>query len=327
MRKPKRSLFQLLAMIVAWANLPAFDSWAQNYPVKPIRMVIGFAAGGATDATGRMVAQKLTAHLAQPVVVENRTGAGGSIATERVAAAPADGYTLLLLPASGPIDSVLRPNLPYDLTRDFATISLVVIGPYMLVVHPSVPARNVGELITLARSRPGRLSYGSAGVGSSAHLANELFNSMAKVSMLHVPYKGAAESVVANASGEVDLNFTSINTALPLLKTDRLRPLAVTSAKRSSSMPSLPTLDESGLPGYDRVGWWGVLAPAGVPKDIIAQLNATIAKAINTPEMKESLNKLGFEPHTSTPEQFAALIRTEIEQNAKLIKAVGVKAE
>ena len=327
MRKSERRLFQLLAGIVVCANLPAFDSWAQSYPAKPIRMVVGFAAGGATDATGRMVAQKLTAHLAQPVVVENRTGAGGSIATERVAASPADGHTLLLLPASGPIDSVLRPKLPYDLTRDFATISLVVIGPYMLVVHPSVPARNVKELVALARSKPGKLSYGSAGVGSSAHLANELFNSMAKVIMLHVPYKGAAESVVANASGEVDLNFTSINTALPLLKADRLRPLAVTSAKRSSSMPSLPTLDESGMPGYDRVGWWGVIAPAGVPKDIIAQLNATIAKAINTPEMKESLNKLGFEPHTSTPEQFAALIRTEIAQNIKLIKAVGVKAE
>lgn len=327
MREPERRLFQLLAGIVACANLSIFDAWAQSYPAKPIRMVVGFAAGGATDATGRMVAQKLTAHLAQPVIVENRTGAGGSIATERVATSPADGYTLLLLPASGPIDSVLRPKLPYDLTRDFATISLVVIGPYMLVVHPTVPARSVKELIALGRSRPGKLSYGSAGVGSSAHLANELFNSMAMVTMLHVPYKGAAESVVANASGEVDLNFTSINTALPLLKADRLRPLAVTSAKRASSMPSVPTLDESGLPGYDRVGWWGVLAPAGVPKDIIAQLNATIAKAINTPDMKESLNKLGFEPHTSTPEQFAALIRTEIEQNARLIKAIGVKAD
>lgn len=327
MRKPKRRQLQLLAAIVACANFPALDSWAQSYPAKPIRMVVGFAAGGATDATGRMVAQKLSAHLAQPVVVENRTGAGGSIATERVATSSADGYTLLLMPASGPIDSVLRPKLPYDLVRDFAPVSLVVIGPYMLVVHPSVPARNVKQLIALARSRPGKLIYGSAGVGSSAHFANELFNSMAKVSMLHVPYKGAAESVIANAAGEVDLNFTSINTALPLLEVGKLRPLAVTSAKRSSSMPSLPTLDESGLSGYDRVGWWGVLAPAGVPKDIIAQLNATIAKAINTPDVKESLAKLGFEPQTSTPEQFAALIRSEIAQNAKLIKAAGVKAE
>ena len=327
MRKPRRSLFRLFAGIVACANLSAFDALAQSYPVKPIRMIVGFAAGGATDATARMVAQKLSEHLGQPVVVENRTGAGGSIATERVAKSPADGYTLLLMPASGPIDSVLRAKLPYDLERDFAPVSLVVIGPYVLVVHPSVPARNVKELIALARSQPGKLSYGSAGVGSSAHLANELFNSMAKVSIVHVPYKGGAESVIANAAGEVDLNFASINTALPLLEAGKLRPLAVTSAKRSSLMPSIPTLDESGLPGYDRTGWWGVLAPAGVPKDIIAQLNAAIAKAVNTPEMKESLNKLGFEPQTSTPEQFAALIRSEIAQNATLIKTAGVKAE
>ncbi len=324
MRKSERNL---LAGIVACASFFAFDSLAQSYPVKPIRMIVGFAAGGATDATARMVAQKLSEHLSQPVVVENRTGAGGSIATERVATSPADGYTLLLMPASGPIDSVLRPKLPYDLTRDFAPVSLVVIGPYMLVIHPSVPARNVKELTALAWSQPGKLSYGSAGVGSSAHFANALFNSMAKLNIVHVPYKGGAESVIANAAGEVDLNFASINTVLPLLEAGKLRPLAVTSARRSSLMPLIPTLDESGLPGYDRVGWWGVLAPAGAPKDIIAQLNAIIAKAVSTSEMKKSLNKLGFEPQTSTPEQFAALIRNEIAQNARLIKTAGVKAD
>ena len=324
---PRRKIFRLLAGIVACANLSVFDSLAQRYPVKPIRMVVGFAAGGSTDATARMVAQKLSEHLGQPVIVENRVGAGGSIATERVATSPADGYTLLLMPASGAIDAALRSKLPYDLDRDFAPVSLAVIGPYVLVVHPSVPARNVAELVALARAQPGKLNYGSAGVGSTMHLAAELFNLMAKVNTVNVPYKGGSESVIATAGGQVDMSFPTLMTAVPLINSGKLRALAVTSAKRASLTPSIPTLDESGLTGYDRTGWFGVLAPAGVPKDIIARLNGIIGKAINTPEMKESLTKQGFEPQTNTPEQFAALIRDEIAQTAKLIKLFGVKAE
>ena len=322
-----RKTFRLVAAIIACANLQAFESSAQSYPVKPIRMLVGFAAGGSTDATARLVAQKLSEHLGQPVIVENRIGGGGSVATERVATSPPDGYTLLLMPASGPIDAVLRSKLPFDLGRDFSPVSLAVIGPYMLVVHPSVPAGNVAELIALARSQPGKLNYASAGVGSTMHLAAEVFNLMAKVKTVNVPYKGGSESVIALAGGHVDMSFPTLMTAIPLVNSGKLRALAVTSAKRASLTPSLPTLDESGLRGYDRTGWFGVLAPAGVPKDIIARLNGVMAKSLNTPEMKEWLSKQGFEPQTNTPEQFAAVIRNEIQQTAKLVKALGIKGE
>jgi tripartite-type tricarboxylate transporter receptor subunit TctC len=328
MRKPGRKIFRLFVGIVACINLSIFDSSAQNYPVKPIRMVVGYGAGGGADVTARMVAQKLSEHLGQPVVVENRLGATGSIAAERVATSPADGYTLLMLVSGDTVLPALRAKLPYDLERDFAPVSLVSIGTYLLVVHPSVPARAVQELIALARAQPGKLNYGSSGVGGATHLPGELFNLMAKVNIVHVPYKGgSAESVIAAASGQVDMTFASITSALPLLGVGKLRPLAVTSTKRASLMPSIPTLDESGLPGYDYSGWYGVIAPAGVPSDIIAWLNAVIVKAVNTPEMKESFNKQGREPQTNEPEQFAALIRSELAQNAKLAKLAGLKAE
>ncbi len=327
MWKAERSISCLCAGIVACANLSVLDSSAQSYPVKPIRMLVGFAAGGATDTTARMVAQKLSEELAQSVVVENRTGAAGMIATERVVSSPPDGYTLLLMPATGAIEAALRPKLPYDVQRDLAPVSLVAVGPYLLAVHPSVPAHDVKGLIALARSQPGKLTYGSAGFGSSQHLIAALFNSMAKVNILHVPYKGGAESVVATAAGHVDVSFPSIPAALPLMNAGKLRVLAVTSAERTSSMPSIRTLNESGLRGYDRSGWYGVLAPAGVPKGIIAQLNAVIGKAVKSPQMKEALNRQGFESRATTPEQFAAFINSEIAQNARLIKLIGVKAE
>lgn len=274
-----------------------------------------------------MVGQKLTERLGQSVIVENRPGAGSSIATERVAASPADGYTLLMLGASGAAQAALRARLPYDVERDLAPVTLVVIGPFVIVVHPSVPVRDIGQLIALARSRPGKLSYGSNGAGSVLHLAAELFNWMAKVKIEHVPYKGAAEYVVAVAAGEIDMSFTTITSALPLLNVGRLRAVAVTSARRTSMMPSLPTLAESGLTGYDRSSWFGMLTPAGVPKDIIAQLNEAIGRIVNAPETRDSLIQQGLEPQTGTPEQFAALIRNEIVQNARLIQLAGIKPE
>jgi tripartite-type tricarboxylate transporter receptor subunit TctC len=320
-------MFWIFVGIVACAGWSISDSSAQGYPVKPLRMVVGFPAGGAADIIARMLAQNFSEHLGQPAIVENRPGAGSSIATERVAASPADGYTLLMLGASGAAQSALRARLPYDLERDLAPVSLVVTAPFVLVVHPSVPAHNVAELIALARSRPGKLNYGSNGVGAAIHLAAELFNWMAKTNIVHVAYKGSAEYVVAVAAGEIDMSFSTLTAVLPLLKVDKLRALAVTSAKRASLTPSLPTLGESGLPGYDRSTWFGVLTPAGVPKDIIAQLNAVIGKIVNTPEMSEAFSQQGLEPQTGTPEQFAALIRSEIAQNARLIKLAGVKPE
>ncbi|MBI4190675.1 MAG: tripartite tricarboxylate transporter substrate binding protein [Betaproteobacteria bacterium] len=295
--------------------------------MKLIRIIHGYTAGTGTDVMARMVAQKLSESLGQPVVVENRVGASGSMANERVATSPADGYTLLMCQASCTILPALRTKLPYDLTRDFTGVSLVATSTYVLVVHPSVPARDVKELITIARATPGKLSYGSAGVGTSSHLAGELFNLMAKVSILHVPYKGTPEFAVANASGQVDLGFSSITPALPLLSAGKLRALAVTSGKRTSLMPSTPSLNELGLAGYNRVAWFGVLAPAAVPKDIVGRLNAVIVKAFNTAEAKEQLYRQGLEPQTTTPEQCSTFVREEVAQNGKLIRLIGIKPE
>ena len=328
MRTTKLKPLFLIAGIIAYADVLVSDSSAQSYPVKPIRIVSGYAAGGGSDVTARMVGQKLTEQLGQPVIVENRLGATGSIAVERAATSPPDGYTLLMLVSADTVLPALRAKLPYDLARDFAAVSLVSAGTYLLVIHSSVPARSVKELVALARAQPGKLNYGSAGVGGATHLPGELFNLLAKVSIVHVPYKGgSAESVTATATGEVDMTFTSIASAQPMLKTGRLRPLAVTSTQRSSFMPSIPTLDESGLRGFDYSGWYGIIAPAAVPKEIIARLNNLIVKAINAPDMKEWFANQGREPQASTPEQFAALIRSELAQNARLVKMAGLKAE
>ena len=326
MRKTGLS-YMLITACVAHAGVLAFDAAAQSYPSRPIRIVVGFAAGGATDLSGRMVAQKLSERLGQPGVVETRAGASGMIAAQTVAKAPADGYMLLLTSASDTILPALRASLPYDLDRDFAPVSLVAGIPTVLVIHPSVPARTLKELIAIARVQPGRLSYGSSGVGASSHLAGELFNTLAKVSAVHVPYQGASAFVLATAAGQIDMSFSSGAAALPVLNAGKVRALAVTTLKRAGSMPSIPTLDESGVPGYEYFNWNGVSAPAGTPRDIIARLNAVIVEAVNTAEMKEAFARQGLEAQTNTPEQFALLIRSQIAQNAKLIKATGAKPE
>ncbi len=325
MRKPGLSLLWFGAGVMACAGLSAVDSWAQSYPVKPIRIVVGYVPGGAVDYTARLVGQKLSESLGQPVVIENRAGSSTAIATERVATSPPDGYTLLLIPTSTAVQSALRTNLPYDLKRDLAPVSLVSVGPFVLVVHPSLPARNVKEFIALARSRPGKLDYGSPGVGSANHLVVELFKLTTKVNLVHVPYKGSGEAVIAAATGEAPVCFSSVAGALPML--GRLRALAVTSAKRVSTLPAVPTLDESGLPGFDYSAWYGVSAPAGVSKDIIMRLNAAIGKIVQLRDVREALNKQGFEPQSGSPEHFGALISREIEQTVKLIQLTGLKVE
>ena len=304
-------------------TLCACTAAAQTFPVRPLRIIVGFSAGGGTDITARMLAQKLAENLGQPVVVDNRPGSGGMLATEAVAKAPADGYTLLMVAAADVVQPALRARLNYDLERDFAPVSNVVIVPFALVSHPSVPARNVRELIALARTRPGQLNYASSGVGSSAHLSNELFNSMAKVNIAHIPYKGVAEGVTALASGQVEMIFGSFPATLPLYEARRIRMLAVSTLKRTSVMPALPTVDESGLPGYERYGWYGVMAPAGVPRDIVRRLNAGIVKVVGGADMREMFVRQGLDPQTNTPEQFATFIHGELVQTAKLIKASG----
>ena len=302
-------------------------SSAPAYPSKPVKFMVGFAAGGAADVTARMLAPKLSELLGQQIVIENRGGSGGLLATDAVAKSPADGYTLLLMPAADTVQPALRRKLPYDLERDFAPVSRIVYGPWFVVVHPSVPVRSVKELVALARASPGRLNYASSGVGSSAHMANELFNSLAKVNIVHVPYKGISDGVTAVAGGEVDMIFASIPASLPLLTAGRVRALAVTTGQRTPLAPAMPTLNESGVPGYDRSGWYGVLAPANVPREIVTRLNAAIVKIVNMPDLKDAYMKQGLDPATNTPEEFGVFIRNEVAQNIKLAKAAGIKVE
>jgi tripartite-type tricarboxylate transporter receptor subunit TctC len=290
-------------------------------------VILGTAAGGTGDISARMLTQKMAESLGQPIVVETRPGAGGAIADEAVARSQPDGHTLLY--AAGAITTLpaLRAKLPYDVERDFAPISLVVITVFTLAVHPSVPVRDAQGLVSLARARPGQLTFGSPGVGTSAHLAGEAFLMMAGVKMLHVPYKGAPEAIIGVVGGQIDVGVPTVTTALPLVNQGKLKVLAVTALNRSALMPSIPTLDESGLRGYQRAGWNGFLAPAGVPREIVTRLNTLIVKTANAPEMKEALVKHGFEVQTTTPEEFAAFIRSERAQNAKLVKFAGIKAE
>lgn len=312
-------LMRSLRGIALCTTMLGFNCLAQDYPNKPIRMLVGFSVGGGADISARVVSPKLSQLLGQQVVVENRPGAGGTLATARAATSPPDGYTLLMIVVTAETALPALQKLPYDLERDLAPVSLVSTGPIMLVVHPSVPSTSTKQLIALARSRPGKLNFGHAGVGSGSYLAGELFKSLAKVDIVPVPYKGAADAIVANAGGEVDMTFAAIAGALPLLESGKVRAIAVTSKKRASLLASVPTLDESGLPGCDFSVRWGVLAPAGVRKDIIALLNSAIAKAVSAPDVRELFNKQGMEPQANTPEEFATLIRQEIPQSAKLI--------
>jgi tripartite-type tricarboxylate transporter receptor subunit TctC len=265
--------------------------------------------------------------MGQPVIVDNRPGASGRLGKERVATSPPDGYTLLVMSSGDAIVQALMAKTPRDLELGFAPISLAATGTYVLVVHPSVPVRNVKELIALARSNPGKLTYGSSGVGGSVHLAGELLKVKTNTSMVHVAYKSSADSARATASGEVELSFPGIPGALPFLPSKRIKALAVTSMKRVEMMADTPTLNESGVPGYDRYGWYGMLAPLGTPKDVIARLNAAIGEVVNVADMRAALNLQGLQPQANTPEKFAAFIQGEIAENAKLIKLIGLKAE
>ena len=301
---------------------------AQPYPVKPVRIITGFGPGGSTDVVARLVAQKLGEYLRQPFVVENRPGASTALAAERVASAPPDGYTLLLLASSTTSQSALRKaSLPYDLESGFVHISLLAVGPFVLVVHPSVPVKDAGELIKLARARPGRLNYGSPGVGSVNHLAALIFNKRASLKMTHIAYKGSSEATVANASGQIDLSFPSVPAALPLIEQRRVRALAVTSAKRTPVLPDVPTIAESALPGYEYVGAIGLSAPAATPRELVNRLNAAISAILNKQELREAIGKSGFEAQTSSSEQFAAFVRDDIAKIEAVVKGAGLQAD
>ena len=315
------------AWIIPACGLACGMACAQNYPQRPVRLVVPFPAGGSTDIVGRTVALKLTELWGQSVIVDNRPGGGTMIGTEAVARAAPDGYTLLVTPAPFTINPSLLKKVPYDALNDFAPITLINTTPLVLVVNPGVPAKSVKELIALAKANPGKLNFGSSTIGGSNHLAGELFNAMAGVKMVHVPYKGNAPALTDLVGGHIDLIFNGLTSALPLIKTDKLRALAVTSLKRAGALPEVPTIDESGLKGFEAVAWNGLAAPAATPREVIAKISTDVLKVVNSPELHERLKSEGSDPVGDTPAEFAAFLRNEIAKWAKVIKFAKVKPE
>ena len=309
------------------ASLAAGASPAQDYPARPVRMVVPFSPGGSTDVLARIVGQKLTERSGQPVIIENRAGAGGNIGAEQVARSAPDGYMLLLGGVPHAISASLYPKLAYDLARDLAAIAEIASFPSAIVLHPSLPANSVKELIALARARRGQLSFGSAGNGSPNHLALELFKTMAGVDMAHVPYKGSGQLIGDLLAGQVQLASMGTPVALPHVQSGKLRAIAVTGAARSSLLPDVPTVSEAGLPGFDVTSWYGVFGPAGLPAGIVAKLNSQIGSAVTAPDVRERLAALGAEPSVKAPEEFSRYVRQEIAKWAKVVKDSGAKAE
>jgi len=301
---------------------------ADTYPSKAIRIVVPFPPGSAADIVARAVGMKLTERWGQQVIVDPRPGASGIVASEIVARSAPDGYTLIMgTAATHTINISLYPKLPYDPVRDFAPIVLASLVPNVLAVHPSVPVKNVKELIALAKSRPGLLSYASSGSGTSPHLAGELFKNMAGVDILHVPYKGSPQALTDTISGQVTMQFAPMLTVLPHLKSSRLNGLAVTTAKRFSAAPELPTIAESGLPGYEATLWYGILAPQGTHRSIVLKLNKEVLGILALHEVRESLSRQGADTMSNTPEQFGAYIAAEITKWAQVIKTSGAKVD
>ena len=314
--------------LIAVAGLAAGCAFAQSYPSRVVRFVSPYAPGGGTDILARTLAQKLTENFGQSFVVENRAGGGGIVGIDSVAKAPPDGYTILL-GSKGPLtmNPALHTKLPYDTLRDLAAISLVGSVPAVLAVHPSLPVKSVGALIALAKARPGELTFSSSGTGGTGHLSGELFAAMAGVKLVHVPYRGTGPATIAVLSGEVTFGFGNLVSLMPHVQSGQLRALAVTSAKRISAAPALPTVAESGLKGYEYVTWYGVLAPAATPKDIVAKLGAELAKIARQPDMRERLSGEGGEAVGSTPEEFAEYLKTEMASSARLVKIAKLRAE
>ena len=299
----------------------------QGYPAKPIRLVVPFSPGGPVDIVGRIVAQKLTDAFAQQVIVDNRAGGGGNIAIEIVARSVPDGYTLLMgANGTNAINPSLYPKLPVDPVKDLAPIGMVASSPMILVTHPSVPANTVKELVMLAKNRPGAINFASSGSGSTAHLSAELFKSMAGVNIVHVPYKGAGPALTDLVGGQVQIMFTGISSTLPYVKSNRLRPLAVSSEKRVPILPDLPTVSEE-ISGYEVLTWYGVFAPVKMAKPIVRKLNLTLAQIVATADTRQRLAALGAVPVTMTPEQFGIAVDREIAKWAKVIKDAGVRPE
>jgi tripartite-type tricarboxylate transporter receptor subunit TctC len=312
--------------VVACAGLPV-PALAQSWPAKPVRVIAASSPGSGVDIVARILAQRLAVQLGQPVVVDNRAGAGGNLGAEVAARAPADGYTLFMGTPAHTINPSLYRRLAYDILKDFAPIGLVTTGQYVLVVNPSVPARDLKSLIALARARPGQLTYASAGTGNATHLAGELLRAQAKVDLLHVPYKGSGPALADVVGGHADTMFSNLTAALPFIKSGKLRAIAVGGASRAAAAPAVPTLRESGLPAYEINAWFGLLAPAGTPPEIVARLNAELAGALKASEVRERLAGEGAEPAPGTPEQFARLLRAEVALWAQVVRSAAITPE
>ena len=316
---------------IAWGVLvcgcwPVAMVFAQGYPAKPVRLVVPYPAGGVNDIIARLLAQKLGDALRQQVVIDNRPGAGGNLGTDHVAKSAPDGYTLL----SGGVGSLtMNPGLgkvPYDTLRDFAPIALIANAPNVLTVHPSLPVRSTAEFIALAKTRPAQIHYGSGGIGSTPHLSGALFASMARVDLVHVAYKGGAQAMTDLMGGHVQMSFAGIPPALPHIRSGKLRALGVSSAQRSAQLPDVPPIADA-LPGYDVNPWFGILAPKGVPEDIVGRLSAEIAGALRSPDMRERLLGQGCEPYTGTPDDFAQTLRNDLARWSKLIADTRIRAD
>ncbi len=299
---------------------------AQNWPVKPVRMIVPFATGGGTDIQARLFSAKLQPLLGQQVIVDNRTGAGGNIGAELVAKSSPDGYTVLFQSASLAVNATLYRKLNYNAIRDLAPVMLVSSTPLILVVHPSVPAKNVKELIALAKARPGVFNFGSNSTGTTSHLASELLKTMTGTKMTHVPYKGAGQAVIALASGEIDMLITTIAAAQPHMESGRMRALAVTTLKRTPSLPNLPTVDET-LKGFESDNWYGLFFPAKTPEAIVSRLHAEMSKVLTDPDVRKLMENQGATPLASSPAEMTAYLKSEIEKYAKVIQASGARAD
>ena len=314
-------------LLLATLNFMPCVLHAQAYPARPIRFVAPYVPGGGVDFVGRVVAQKLSDAWGSPVIVENRPGAGTNIGSELVARSAPDGYTLLIGGVPNSANASLFAKLPYDVLKDFVAVCLMTTAPNILVVHPSVPARSVRELIALAKARPGELTFASAGIGSSNHFSGELFKLMARVDIVHVPYKGGGAAVTDLLGGQVTMYFGTTPSSLPHVRTGKLRALGITSARRSPSAPEVPTIAEAGLPGFENSAWHGLLAPTGTPDAIVTKLNAEVVRLLRLPDTAAQLAVQGVDVIASSPAEFAAFIKQDIAKYAKLVRSAGIHVE
>jgi tripartite-type tricarboxylate transporter receptor subunit TctC len=327
-KKMRRKIVELACVSALLGLQVQSATLAQTYPTKPIRVIIAQAPGSATDVVTRIVGNKLQENLGQPLVIDARPGAGGTLGTDIAAKATPDGYTLFMANNSTHgSNPALYPKLPYDAVRDFAPIIFAAATPYVLSVHPSLPVGTLKQLIALAKSKPGQINYASAGNGSTHHLSGELLKSMAGIDMVHVPYKGTTPAISALLGGEVSVMFATVTGIQPHVRAGRAKTLAVTTAKRSSMMPEVPTVSEAALPGFEMLSWFGLLAPAGTPASVVTRMNTETAKALATSDVKSALAAQGLEVMSGTPDQFGDYIKREIAKIAKIAKAAGVKAE